>query len=69
MPINIKHYRKRLELSQTSFANRLGINQSTVSRYENNVCRLPFEAAVKLKELLSEKLDIDIPIESLMEKK
>lgn len=69
MHIDIKRSRNKLGLSQRDFAKAINVSQATICRYERNTSRLPFDVAMRIKELLSEKLGIDIPIESLIEKK
>jgi len=49
--INIKALRKRLNLSQIEMADRLGINQATVSRLEAG--RPPSKPVLKLLEMMA----------------
>ena len=50
--VNISALRKRLKLSQTAFAERLGVNQATVSRLESG--RPPSKPVLKLLEMMTQ---------------
>lgn len=50
-PSRIRRLRKRLGLSQQAFADRIGADQSTVSRWEQKGAR-PSGPAIKLLEYL-----------------
>ena len=52
----IKHYRQNLGLSQSYMAQRLGIQRSTYSNYENNIREPKKETIEKIAQIL----DIDV---------
>lgn len=49
--LNIKALRLRLKLNQIQFAERLGVDQATVSRLESG--RAPSKPVLKLLEMLN----------------
>jgi putative transcriptional regulator len=61
----IKEMRQKNLLSQTDFAEELGVSFSTVNRWENNKAIPNYQAQKKIKEFCDKKgipFDIDINI-------
>jgi putative transcriptional regulator len=50
-PVELKHRRDRLGLTQTELADRLGVTWNTVARWETGQRRIP-ELAVRLLDCL-----------------
>ena len=53
---NLKYLREKLKLSRNSFANKLDINVSNISRWENNKNGMGLETA----NIIAEKLGIPL---------
>lgn len=51
---NLKNLRTQANLSQTALANRLGVDQRTISAWENGVCEPDFVTLSKLCEIFNE---------------
>lgn len=61
----LKEIRKKSIMSQTDFAQELGVSFSTVNRWENNKAVPNYQARKKIKDFCDEKripFDIDINI-------
>lgn len=54
---NLKNLRKSKGLSQTALAKLLGVDQRTVSAWENGVCEPSFELLARLCEIFDETFD------------
>lgn len=54
---NLKNLRKSKGLSQTALAKLLGVDQRTVSAWENGVCEPSFELLARLCEIFEETFD------------
>lgn len=54
---NFKYYRKQSDLTQKEVAAKLGISQSNVSDWENNVSRPEYENLIALAKLYDVTLD------------
>ena len=54
---NLKNLRKSKGLSQASLAKLLGVDQRTVSAWENGVCEPSLELLAKLCEIFEETFD------------
>lgn len=56
--LNLKDFREnKLKMTQTQLANLLGVNQDTISRYENNPERIPLDFASHLAQKTGITLD------------
>jgi predicted transcriptional regulator len=53
-PADIKRHRKRLDETQTEFARRFNVNQSTVARWERGDLAIEGIAAVAVEYVLAE---------------
>lgn len=51
MPNNIKSERARLDLSQKELADRLGVDESTVNRWEHDIGPVKASYLAKLSEI------------------
>ena len=56
-PENLKNLRKSKNLKQADLAKLLGVDQRTVSAWENNICEPSFEVLAKLCEIFDESFD------------
>ena len=54
---NLKNLRKSKGLSQAALAKLLGVDQRTVSAWENGVCEPSFELLARLCEIFEETFD------------
>ncbi|HIQ91046.1 MAG TPA: helix-turn-helix domain-containing protein [Candidatus Coprosoma intestinipullorum] len=54
---NLKYIRKQLKLSQNAFAEKLNINVSNISRWENSKNGMSLDTAYNI----SEKLGVSLP--------
>ena len=54
---NLKNLRKSKRLSQTALAKLLGVDQRTVSAWENGICEPSFALLSKLCEIFDESFD------------
>lgn len=54
---NLKEFRRNLKMSQTELARLLGVDQRTVSNWENKICEPSFEMLGKLCEIFDKSID------------
>ena len=54
---NLKELRKAKGLTQSQLAKMIGVDQRTVSAWENKVCRPDYEMLEKLCELFGESFE------------
>ncbi|MGN0818793.1 MAG: helix-turn-helix transcriptional regulator [Christensenellaceae bacterium] len=54
---NLRSLRKEKQLTQKQLAGLLGVDQRTVSAWENGVCEPSFELLAKLCEIFDESFD------------
>ena len=54
---NLKNLRKSKGMSQATLANLLGVDQRTVSAWENGICEPSFVLLAKLCEIFEETYD------------
>lgn len=50
--MNIKVYRMINNMKQSELAKELGVTTTTMSKYENNIGKMPLETVVKASKLL-----------------
>lgn len=53
----IKYFRKKNNLNQTEFGKKLGVNGSTISKYESNVIQPTSDIIIKMCDILNCKAD------------
>ena len=54
---NLKNLRKLNKMKQSELAEKLGVNQRTISAWEKGICEPDFNTLLKLKELFNESTD------------
>ena len=54
---NLKILRTANNLKQKDLAEKLGVDQRTVSAWENNICEPDIKTLLKLKEIFNESID------------
>lgn len=57
MDNSIKYWRKKKKLNQDELGKKLGVNGSTISKYENNIIQPTSDMLIKLSDALDCKLD------------
>jgi len=54
---NLKTLRKLNKMKQSELAEKLGVNQRTISAWEKGICEPDLKTLLKLKEIFKESVD------------
>jgi len=54
---NLKNLRTLNKMKQSELAEKLGVNQRTISAWEKGICEPDLKALLKLKEIFKESVD------------